>query len=117
MNCPEGTPARVVHVKRPNLTPAAVTRLKPERVQLMLRKLPQWRLSRDGKSLTRSFKFADPKAPLAFAGFITALAVEDGHYPAVTLNRETVVCKLTTPAAGGVTLKDFEMARRISLQG
>jgi len=102
----------------PSLALSAVTsRLKPERVQDGLRKLPNWRQSRDGRSLVRTFKFADAGAPLAFAGFVLTLAGQEEHHPIVTLHKGTVECKLTTPAAGGITARDLEMARRISLLG
>jgi 4a-hydroxytetrahydrobiopterin dehydratase len=95
----------------------AISRLKPERIQDGLRKLPNWRQSRDGRSLVRTFRFADTRAPLAFAGFLLTLADQEEHHPIVTLHKSTVECKLTTPAAGGITVRDLEMARRISLLG
>jgi 4a-hydroxytetrahydrobiopterin dehydratase len=112
-------PAQKVTVQsRGNLARSPVTnRLKPERVQDGLRKLPNWRQSRDGKSLVRTFRFADAAAPLAFAGFVLTLAGQEEHHPIVTLHKGTVECKLTTPAAGGITVRDFDMARRISLLG
>ena len=97
--------------------PRAVTRLKPERVQDGLTKLPSWRQSRDGKSLVRTFKFADERAPLAFAELVLALAAKEGHQPSLTLSNGTVECKLTTQAAGGITRRDLAMARRISTLG
>ena len=94
-----------------------IARLKPERVQTGLRKLPNWRQSRDGRSLVRTFKFAAERAPLAFAELVLALAAEKGHQPSVTLCNGTVECRLTTQAAGGITTRDLEMARRISSLG
>ena len=94
---------------------SATGRLKPERVELLLHKLPDWRVAPDGKSLSRTFKFTDAGTPLAFASFVMTLATQASHFPAVTLDRSTLTCKLTTEAAEGLTLKDFEMARRISL--
>lgn len=115
MDRPQGTRVRIA---RENPARAAtLQRLKPERVQDGLRKLPDWRPSRNGRALVRSFKFADEGAPLAFAGFILVLAAQEGHHPSLTLHRGTVECKLTTPAAGGITVRDLEMARRISLLG
>ena len=101
-----------VSFRENSLRPRSLTRLKPERVQLGLRKLPNWRQSRDGRSLVR--KFAAERAPLAFAEWILAIAAKEGHQPTVTLSNGTVECKLSTPAAGGITARDFEMARRIS---
>jgi 4a-hydroxytetrahydrobiopterin dehydratase len=110
------TAANVPVQSRRNLSSLAATgRLKPERVELLLNRLPNWRVSQDGKSLSRTFKFTDEGTPLAFAGFVMTLATQASHFPAITLHRGTLTCKLTTPAAGGLTLKDFEMARRISL--
>jgi pterin-4a-carbinolamine dehydratase len=112
MSCPQKIPVR--SREKASLVPVT-SRLKPERVQLLLKKLPQWRQSRDGKFLSRTFRFADPGVRLAFAGFVAALAAEESHFTAVSLHQETVVCKLTTAGAGGLTSKDFDMARRISL--
>jgi len=97
--------------------PKSLTRLKPERVQLGLRKLPSWRPSRDGKALVRTFKFTAERAPLAFAELVLAIAEKEGQQPTLTLSGGTVECRLTTPAAGGITLRDLEMARRISILG
>jgi 4a-hydroxytetrahydrobiopterin dehydratase len=95
----------------------AITRLKPERVQDGLQKLPNWRQSRDGRALVRTFKVANGRAPLALAELILALAEQEGHPSSVTLWNGTVECKLTTPAAGGITCRDLEMARRINSLG
>ena len=97
--------------------PKSLTRLKPERVQDGLRKLPNWRRSRDGKALVRTFKFTAERAPLAFAELVLAIAEKEGHQPTLTLSGGTVECRLTTPSASGITLRDLEMARRISILG
>jgi 4a-hydroxytetrahydrobiopterin dehydratase len=95
----------------------AITRLKPERIQDGLRKLPNWRQSRDGKSLVRTFKFTTDRAPLAFAELVLSLAAKEGQQPSLTLANGKVECKLTSQEAGGITRRDLEMARRISTLG
>jgi len=97
--------------------PKSLTRLKPERVQDGLRKLPNWRRSRDGKALVRTFKFTAERAPLAFAELVLAIAAKEGHQPTLTLCGGCVECRLSTPAAGGITARDLEMARRIHVMG
>jgi 4a-hydroxytetrahydrobiopterin dehydratase len=92
------------------------SRLKAERVQLLLEALPGWRLSPGGGSISRSFRFPAAGSALAFTQFVTALAGETGHTPAVSLEGLRVTCRLTTAAAGGLTLQDFELAQRISLR-
>ncbi len=96
---------------------AAVERLKAERVQEKLAALPGWRLSSDEEAITRAFHFDSVGPPLVFAALVGALAAEVGHYPAQTIVRQTVHCHLTTREVGGVTEKDLELARRISLLG
>ena len=92
-------------------------RLKAERVQKSLVALPGWRLSSDEEAITRTFHFHSSGPPLLFAALVNSLGREVGHYPAQTIVRQTVVCNLTTPAVGGVTEKDLELAGRISLLG
>jgi len=97
----------------PSLVP--VTRpLQQERIQLLLRKLPEWKQSKDGAYLTRTFSFADPGVQLALVGFIAALAVQEGHFLALALREGAVDCLLTTMTAGGPTTQDFDLARKIS---
>jgi 4a-hydroxytetrahydrobiopterin dehydratase len=111
------TPSAVSARENALVRPKSLTRLKPERVQLGLRKLPSWRPSRDGKALVRTFKFTAERAPLVFAELVLAIAEKEGHQPTLTLSGGTVECRLCTPAAGGITLRDLEMARRISTLG
>jgi 4a-hydroxytetrahydrobiopterin dehydratase len=89
--------------------------LKAERVQLLLEDLPGWRLTAGGRSISRTFRFPGVSSALAFTSFVSAVASESGHGPAVHLEGSRVVCWLTTQAAGGLTLQDLETARRISL--
>jgi len=72
------------------LVPRSLTRLKPERIQDGLRKLPNWRKSQDGKALVRTFKFTTERAPLAFAELVLSLAAKEGHQPTLTLTNGTV---------------------------
>jgi 4a-hydroxytetrahydrobiopterin dehydratase len=94
---------------------AGESTLKAERVQLLLEELPGWRLTAGGKSISRVFRFPGVSSALAFTYFVSAVARESGHGPSVHLEGSRVVCWLTTQEAGGLTLQDLEMARRISL--
>lgn len=90
-----------------------VERLKAERVQLALAELPGWKLTPDGRVITRTFRFEHHNGSLLFAFLVSGLGREAGHSPAMTIAAEAVVCQLTTPEAGGVTERDLELARRI----
>jgi 4a-hydroxytetrahydrobiopterin dehydratase len=107
--------ARSFHPPGSDPPPHPPERLKAERVQLGLDGLPGWEQTLDGSRIYRAFLFQSPETPPRFAALAYALAKESGHYPTVTLLGSTVVCQLTTPEAEGVTEKDLEMARRISL--
>src|SRR5262245_18983716 len=96
---------------------AAVEPLKAERVQLLLEKLPGWQVSGDGKSIMRAFRFSGPGPTQAFASLISAMAAEAGHSPTIWIEGSSVICKLTTPVVGGLTILDFDLAHHLSLQG
>jgi len=93
-----------------------LTRLKAERVQNALRKLPGWRMPRSGAAITRAFQFRSAETPILFAALVGALAREGGHHPpSLTVHGREVVCRLASAKAGGVTRGDIRLARRISL--
>ena len=51
-----------------------VMRLKPERVQQLLRRLPGWRLRQDGRGIENVRSFNSAKAARAFVGHVCKLA-------------------------------------------
>ena len=77
--------------------------------------LPEWQLEPDGKAIIRTFSFADFRT--AF-GFMTEAAIEAeklDHHPEWSNVYRTVEVRLTTHDAGGLTERDFELARRMDL--
>ncbi len=95
--------------------PRPTTRLKAERVQEALRRMPGWKLARGAAAISRTFRFRSSTTPLLFAALVGGLAEEEGHHPALTIRSDKVVCRLSSSTACGVTLKDLVLARRISL--
>jgi 4a-hydroxytetrahydrobiopterin dehydratase len=76
--------------------------------------LDGWSLAEDGLSISRTFTFKNFSE--AF-GFMTrsALAAEKlDHHPEWSNVYKTVVVKLNTHDAGGLTALDFELAKRMS---
>ena len=76
-----------------------------------LGELPSW--SREGAQISRQVK-----APSFLAGIdlVTAVAraAEDAdHHPDIDIRWRTLTFVLSTHSAGGLTGKDFELARRI----
>jgi 4a-hydroxytetrahydrobiopterin dehydratase len=64
-------------------------------------------------SLSKIFSFGDFKAALEFVNKVGEIAEGLGHHPDITLNYDQVRLSLTTHAEGGLTKKDFEVAREI----
>ena len=73
--------------------------------------LPAWSV-REGE-LYRRYQTANWRVTLMTANAIGFLAEAAYHHPRLVLNYRSVEVYLTTHDAGGVTGKDFELARQI----
>lgn len=88
------------------------SRLNSIDIQSRLSALPGWSLS-EGGELTRTFKQANFMAGLAFVNKLAPLAEAAGHHPDVLLTYPAVRIALVTHDAGGLTEKDFALAKQI----
>jgi len=70
--------------------------------------LPGWQI--EAGELTRTFKFDDFVAALAFVNHVGELAEKAGHHPDIDIRYNRVRLSLVTHDAGGLTAKDFELA-------
>jgi 4a-hydroxytetrahydrobiopterin dehydratase len=70
--------------------------------------LPEWRIEEG--VLTRSFRFEDFIAALAFVNQVGERAEEACHHPDIDIRYNKVRLGLVTHDAGGLTAKDFELA-------
>jgi pterin-4a-carbinolamine dehydratase len=94
-----------------------VDKLKAERVEYQLSLTPGWHLAPEGTAIQRQFQFEQPGQALAFAGLIYGLTARWQHRPEVRIaHANTVTCLLTSPESGGLTARDFQVARRLSQQ-
>jgi 4a-hydroxytetrahydrobiopterin dehydratase len=94
---------------------AAPACLAAERLAEELEALPGWRLTAQQDAIYRLFRFPAAGSAQLFARLALALADELGHPPTLRVRGPRVSCQLSTPWAGGITGRDFEMARRLSL--
>ncbi len=92
-----------------------VQKLDEARIILALSTLPQW--SRHGEIISRTFAFKDFPAAMKFVNAVAELAEQAQHHPDVDIRWNKVTLALTTHDAGGLTEKDFELARQIDGQG
>ena len=73
--------------------------------------VPTWQ--RDGKAITRSWTFDGFPRALAFINRVGELAEAADHHPDIFNSWATVRLSLTTHDVGGLTDRDFDLAKRI----
>jgi 4a-hydroxytetrahydrobiopterin dehydratase len=82
--------------------------LSPEEVASRLAFLPGWQIEKG--ELTRTFRFENFPAALAFVNRVGEQAEEAGHHPDIDIRYNRVRLSLVTHDAGGLTAKDFALA-------
>ncbi|EDL48686.1 4a-hydroxytetrahydrobiopterin dehydratase [Erythrobacter sp. SD-21] len=90
-----------------------VEELTAEERDTWLRALPEWSLAREGKAIERSFEFADFAEAFAFMTRIAIIAEKRDHHPEWFNVYNKVDITLTTHDAGGLSLRDVNMAKKI----
>jgi 4a-hydroxytetrahydrobiopterin dehydratase len=85
--------------------------LSPDEVTARLKDLKDWTLERT--AITRRFKFKDFRGAVDFLDRITAVADEQNHHPDVAIHWNEVTLTLWTHASGGLTERDFRLAKTI----
>jgi 4a-hydroxytetrahydrobiopterin dehydratase len=87
-------------------------RLTESEVTSQQRLLDSWQV--ENGELVRTFTFADFRAALAFVNQVGELAETAGHHPDIDIRYNRVHLALVTHDAGGLTAKDFDLARKIN---
>jgi 4a-hydroxytetrahydrobiopterin dehydratase len=72
--------------------------------------VPQWK--RDGQIILRTYEFADFVAAMKFVNAVADLAEQAQHHPDIDVRWNKVTLALTTHDAGGLTQKDFALAKQ-----
>ena len=89
--------------------------LSASQVQSLSAELPEWTV--EGKQLKVVKTFKDFIAAMDFVNQLVEPAEAAGHHPDIAISYNKVTISLTTHDAGGLTEKDFEMAKTISSLG
>jgi len=75
-----------------------------------------WKRDRD--RLTRTVKLADFRAAMAFVNQVADVAEALNHHPDISISWNRVDLAVSTHDSGGLTVKDFELARKVdALEG
>jgi len=78
-------------------------------IQSALATLPQWQ--RHGNIIARTFEFKDFVGAMKFVNTVAEAAENAQHHPDVDIRWNKVTLALSTHDAGGLTEKDFALAR------
>ena len=74
-------------------------------------KLTSWTLR--GSRISRHFEFGDFARAMRFVNRVATVAESANHHPDIVINYNKVKLSLTTHDEGGLTMKDFKLARKI----
>ncbi len=86
--------------------------LTPEAIETALAATPGW--ERKDDAITRTFTLPSFTAALTFAAAVGHLAERANHHPDILIQYRKVTLTLSTHDAGGLTDKDFALAREIN---
>jgi 4a-hydroxytetrahydrobiopterin dehydratase len=85
--------------------------LSAEAIAAALPSVPGWTL--DENELVRSFARGDFNGSIAFVNAIAAAANAADHHPDIAISWGDVMVRLSSHDAGGLTDRDFALARTI----
>jgi len=86
-------------------------RLSPEEVRARVASLTDWGLA--GDAIRRRYKFTSFKESIAFVNKVAELAERADHHPDILIEYDKVTLTLSSHDAGGLTERDFSLARSI----
>jgi 4a-hydroxytetrahydrobiopterin dehydratase len=89
-----------------------MTSLTPEQVTAELAATPGWQLA-DGQ-ISRTVTRKDFRDALLFVNAVGYLAERADHHPDIAISWNKVTLTLVTHSAGGLTAKDFALARQVN---
>jgi 4a-hydroxytetrahydrobiopterin dehydratase len=79
-------------------------------VKKALATVPDWK--KKGATIARTYSFKDFPAAIKFINAVAKLAEQAWHHPDIDIRWNQVTLALTTHDAGGLTEKDFALARK-----
>lgn len=92
-----------------------MSKLSVAQIKRALATLPGWR--KRAATITRTYEFKDFAAAMKFVHRVARRAETAQHHPDIDIRWNKVTLTLTTHDAGGLTEKDFELARQCDALG
>ena len=84
--------------------------LTTKQIKASLKAVANW--SQRAQTICRTFKFEGFLNSIAFVNHITRVVQNLNHYPDIDIRFDQVTLTFTTHDAGGITEKDFSVARQ-----
>jgi 4a-hydroxytetrahydrobiopterin dehydratase len=85
-------------------------KLTAVQIKSALAKIPGWK--KKGSTIIRTFQFKDFPAAIKFVNAAAGLAEQAWHHPDIDIRWNKVTLTLTTHDTGGLTDKDFGLAKK-----
>jgi 4a-hydroxytetrahydrobiopterin dehydratase len=84
-------------------------------IDAALLKLPDWKRTTadDTTAIQRAYKFSNFVKAMEFVNQVAEKAEVAGHHPDIAISYNRVILTITTHDAGGVTVKDIELAEKL----
>ncbi len=88
-------------------------KLTPNQIDLELKKIPDWKINSNGE-IEKTFVSAGFQQSLLFVNAVGLLAESKNHHPDILIQWNKVKLCLTTHDSGGLSEKDFQLAKQIN---
>jgi len=85
-------------------------KLTPSQIKAALAETPNWK--KKGAMIARTYEFKDFVAAMKFVNAVAKLAEQAWHHPDIDIRWNKVTLGLTTHDQGGLTGKDFALAKK-----
>jgi 4a-hydroxytetrahydrobiopterin dehydratase len=85
-------------------------KLNAAQIKSALATAPDWK--KKNAMISRTFQFKDFPAAIKFTSAVARLAEKAWHHPDIDIRWNKVTLALTTHDAGGLTKKDFALAKK-----
>ena len=85
-------------------------KLTSPQIKSALASVPAWK--QEDSSITRTFEFKDFPAAIKFVDSLATIAEKEYHHPDIDVRWNKVRLVLSTHDAGGLTEKDFSLAKK-----
>ena len=92
-----------------------MAKLNLVQIKTALRSVPEWK--KKGAVIARVYQFKDFPVAIKFVNAIARLAEKANHHPDIDIRWNKVTLSLTTHDQGGLTEKDFTLAKKFDALG